>query len=92
MGEVREIDHHAQPVHLADHVLPERRETAVAGGFGLDVPQLVDAVVHELDRSKPALVRLLDARDLAFEEVTTFGGEHRARAAPAQHPPSPRAD
>src|SRR6266498_4108414 len=72
---VGHVDEHPQPVHLADHVAAERGEAAVPRRLGLDVAQLVDPVVHQLDRADPAIVGLLDTVEPALEEIAALDGQ-----------------
>ena len=81
---VRHVDHDAERIAAADHLGAEIGQATMHRWLGLDVAELVGMIVRELELAQlPALVRLVDALDLAFEPVRTFGGhDHRRLARP----------
>ena len=72
-----QIDQHAQPIHLTDDVAAERREAVVHRRLGLDVAELVDPIVHELNRSHPAVVRPLHVLETRFKKIAALDGHDR---------------
>ena len=67
-----DIDDHAQTVHLFEYITAERRETTVLRRLGLDIPELVDAVVDELQDPEPPAVKKLHARKVALQRICAF--------------------
>ena len=74
MRAVCDIDHDAEPVAAPYHFGAGLRQAAMHRWLGLDVPEVVDAVVRELEvTQRPALVGVVDAVGVALEEVAAFG-------------------
>jgi hypothetical protein len=79
---VRHVDHDAHLIAAADHLDAERRQAILDAGLGLDVAQFVRPVVRELQvAQRPALIGLVEALDLALEEVRPFGRDNEGRPA-----------
>lgn len=77
---MRQIDHHTQPVHLADHVRAERRKPARHGRGRLDVTHLVGPVMHQRDRPHIVPERARHIRDVPRQEVRAFHSQEAANA------------
>jgi hypothetical protein len=69
------VDQHPETIHLIHDFTTERGEPTVSRLLGLEVAQLVDAVVDELNGAHARLVSLGHAGDVALEEVAALAGE-----------------
>ena len=79
---MRDIDNDAKTVAAANDLGAGIGQPIVYRGLGLDITQFVDAVMGELQMAEvPFGVRLIDAIDLAFQEIGALGGDDRGRGA-----------
>ena len=89
---MRDIDHHAQPVHLGDDLLAERRQAMphpVIGCFaGVRVAQLAVAIVGQRHVAPAPVVELLHAAEIVGDAIAVLDAHERdlpsARVDPAR--------
>ena len=77
VGHMRDVDHHAEPVHLADDILPERGEAVVGRFVGRGIGPVVVLVVRE--GHVPDAERGVDAQQphVVVDHVATFHAHER---------------
>ena len=73
---VRQIDEHAEAVHVADHCLAEQGEPAV-DAFTKAVANSVALVVTQLQHPQPELVKLLQPLQIFVADGIDGGAEDR---------------
>ena len=85
LGRVRDITDKAEPVTGADHFGPEIGETLIGDCTGLEIPDVVRRVVHELHMPDTPPMRLLQPFEFPLEKVETLDiGNNRRLPCPVR--------
>ena len=77
-GTVTEVDHHAQSVHFAYHLLAKSTHTAMRLRASCTVANRVVAVVTQRDINDSALRKVGNVANIVFNSQPVFNAEHNA--------------
>ena len=75
--DVRDVDHHAEAIHLANDFFAERREAAAARDVGPRIGPVERVGVGERHVAGAQLVKLAQDGDRVFDRVAPFHADQR---------------